>query len=389
MVSHTFKYCLLHNGCDALEADSNDVREVLEKQLEFVSSSLEEADLIVYLACTFSQEKESNYTREVMKICGLSDNRPVIVSGCYLEESLVMPNLFYCPRKEIGKVVSDLFDVQIYDSNDHVYSFIPSNGIITISEGCLGRCTYCSIRLVRGSLRSRTIGHIIRDIGELSGRFSVLKLISQDIGAYGQDLGLSIWHLLKKIFEGFPEIDIELGPIGPEWLISSKDEDMALLSQKNISGNIHIPLQSASNKVLKRMGRKYSYEEFENLLDRLDRMGIKNISSDLLAGFPGESEQDHFRNIDFLRSHKLAFAQFFMYESRKGTIAANMPQISREVKMRRTIDLITEYMLLTANDRKTDISSLIMKNEEFFFNTNISFIKGDKDDCGTAIEPCS
>ncbi|MBW2000110.1 MAG: radical SAM protein [Deltaproteobacteria bacterium] len=364
-------YCVLHNGCDPLEVDAAGVRRRLRDTLGLIPAPVEEADLVVFMGCTFSQQKEEEFERHLVSLCQPSNGRLVIASGCYLEKAMRCPNVKYCRASEIVELVASTLDLAPISQGSASLPIQAGSGIVLVSEGCYGCCTFCSVRLVRGQHRSRPVNEIIQDIRVLFHHNGSVKLAGQDVAAYGRDIGKTLWDLLLTISEEFPNIQVELGPLGPEWLIRSKNDELSLLASKNISGNVHVPLQSASNTVLRRMQRRYTYEEFGNLWGRLCQVGVQKLSTDLMAGFPGETIEDHEKTLDFLATHRLAFAQVFMYEPRPGTEAALREPLPRRTRMERTMELIAAYLSTSARFRSVDIENLALSTSEMLFNTNV------------------
>jgi len=366
------RFCILHNGCDPLEVDAAGVRRQLRDMLGLSPAPVEEADIVVFMGCTFSRQKEEEFERQLVNLCHSSNGRIVIASGCYLGQTVRHPRVKYCRPSEIADVVAGALGLTLSIE----YTPLPiqaSSGIVVVSEGCYGQCSFCSVKLIRGQHKSRPVNEIIRDIRLLLNHNTSVKLAGQDVAAYGRDLGKTLWDLLLAIFEEFPDLKVELGPLGPEWLIRSKNNELSLLANENIAGNIHVPLQSASNVVLRKMRRRYTYEEIDNLWKRLCQVGVRNLSTDLMAGFPGETARDHERTLEFLETHPLAFAQIFMYEPRPGTEAAELQPLPKRQRLERTMDLIATYLCASAKFRGVAIQALVSNTDEMLFNTNVQF----------------
>ncbi len=364
-------YCVVHNGCDPLEADAAGVRRELENMLGLRPALAEEADVLVYMACTFSRQKEEEFERTLTDFCRSSNGRLVIASGCYLRDGVSHPNLKYCRTDAIVKVVSNALDLPQALAPRETPRSKAGTGIVVISEGCYGCCAFCSVKLVRGQHRSRPLQEVLDDIGRIWHGNGSVKLAGQDVGAYGRDQGNTLWGLLTAASERFPGLKVELGPLGPEWLIKSATTELTRLGSASVTGNIHVPLQSASDNVLNKMRRHYSYDEFNGLWARLCEVGVQNISTDLMAGFPGETQDDHEETLGFLRTHNLAFAQIFMYEPRPGTEAERYNTLSKRTRVKRTMELIAEYLHASARFRAASVEELISATDGMLFNTNV------------------
>ncbi len=369
----THTYSVLHNGCDPLEADAAKVRHQLQDVLGLVAASPEQADVLVYLGCTFSHQKEQQFEQALVRICTPSNGRLVIASGCYLKESLPHLNLKFSPKEKIVALVAQTLGLQLPSPAIQTSWARAGNGIVVISEGCYGQCAFCSVRLARGQHRSRPLDDVMGDIHRTWDGKAIIKLAGQDVAAYGRDRRATLWELLRAIGHRFPHLQVELGPLGPQWLIKTELGDLALLASQSVVGNVHVPLQSASNAVLKRMKRKYTYKQFEALWVSMDRVGVKNLSTDIMAGFPGETLEDHERSLEFLRTHRLAFAQIFMYEPRPGTTASQCEALPKRIRMERTMELVAEYLRASAEFRGTGLDRLVSSSQGMLFNTNVQF----------------
>lgn len=198
---------------------------------------------------------------------------------------------------------------------------------IKTSTGCLSECSYCAIRHATGPLISKSLERITNEFNEgLSKGYKSFFLSGEDVGAYGQDIGLSIVDLLNSLFNFDEKYELEIHDFSPKWLI----EYFPYLSQimKNNHdriGLLGIPVQSGSEKILKLMKRDYSASALKNCLISL-RQTIPNIKlmTHVMIGFPGEDENDFGKTIDLLDSVKFDLVHIFRYSDRTGTKAAEL-----------------------------------------------------------------
>ena len=338
-------FYISHTGCDSAEYDSNKICYQLQSDLGLTSTNRENADIIIILGCTFTQQKEEEFKNDIENTINFVKAELIIVSGCYLSKSVINKKVVYAKKENIIKVIRDY--LHIYSKNVPKKTNLANSQspIIAISEGCYGDCSFCSVKKVRGHHQSRRVSDILSDTENALISHDTIRFVGQDIAAYGRDQEITLGDLLRETFKAFPAIKLELGSLNPQWLAKLNMDNLSLLNSPNIIGNIHIPLQSASERVLKRMNRGYTYEEYLSLWLKLkDDIGVDNLSTDIISGFPGESEKDHLETLEFLRSNKLSFIQIFMYDPRPGTIAANYSQLPREIRLKRTLDLIAEYV---------------------------------------------
>jgi tRNA A37 methylthiotransferase MiaB len=211
-------------------------------------------------------------------------------------------------------------------------------------------------------------------VAEASAVYPVIKLAAQDVAAYGRDCSVTLGSLLRALFKEFPSIKVKLGPLNPEWLMKSSDGDLGLLGRNNMVGNIHIPLQSASDAILRPMNKRYPYRAFAALWEKLLRLGVTSLSTDLMAGFPGERQRDHEMNLEFLETHRLEFAQIFMYQPRPGTQAATYKQLPYRIRLERTVDLIAKYIGAYMRFHGIALNQLLCGKQIIPpFNSNVDF----------------
>lgn len=331
------------NGCESLRFDIQKVSEDLALRGFLQTNDAEDALITLVFGCTFTHQDEIRFKELVNDLASKrNDGQLIIVTGCYLEEE-AREGIVFTRRQSVGVVLDAILKDEVKGldfSPPRVGKVLP---FVAISEGCYGHCAFCSIRFVRGRHRSRPLEVVLMDVQRAFEACGRVKLVGQEIAAYGEDTDSSLPSLVRRIFMEYPGIRIELGSLGPKWMMRFSDADLKVFAGNGFEGNIHLPLQSASDSILKRMVRSYTYAEFIDLLDRLKRQGIERFSTDLMAGFPGETEADHEANIRFLEENPFNFAQIFMFEPRPGTVAAAMDQLPRDLRLRRTLELIATY----------------------------------------------
>ncbi|MCJ7447735.1 MAG: radical SAM protein [Bacteroidales bacterium] len=360
-------YSIVQNGCEATLFNFENTLNYLLKDFHLEMASMNKADLVIFFTCTFSRQKEEE-TNEIIKNLLDSGERHIIVTGCYLGQPYVEKNIYYIRVKDLKDFISEfLKDRKKANTENLSFTFSP---VVSISEGCFGRCTYCSIRLIKGLHRSRPIEDIVADIKKrLEHKY--IKLVGEDIAGYGLDIDSNLKKLIDRITILFPDIAIRLGSLNIKLLKNYTEEELLLFTHPNIEGNIHIPIQSASDKILRKMQRDYTLKEYESIYSKLRVLGINKISTDLISGFPFEDESDHKKNIELVDRFRFEYLQVFMFEERPGTSASIMPQLNEEIKKQRTIELIIAYLKSYASMHNLSYSELVKKPK--IFNTNITF----------------
>ena len=208
---------------------------------------------------------------------------------------------------------------------------------VSIMYGCNNFCTYCIVPYVRGRERSRMPEDIIREVKELvEAGYKDITLLGQNVNSYGKDLdgGYDIAYLLNEISRLEGDFWIHLMTSHPK---DASDRLIEALSCKTSANHFHLPLQSGSNDVLKRMNRHYDIERYLSIIDKLRAQSPDiTLTTDIIVGFPGESEEDFERTLDIIRSVEYDSVYSFIFSPRKGTPAYAMTdQISDEIKKAR------------------------------------------------------
>jgi tRNA A37 methylthiotransferase MiaB len=228
---------------------------------------------------------------------------------------------------------------------------------IRVARGCASECSYCAIRIGAGPLRSKPLDDVLREFETgLDGGSRLFNLTAEDVGAYGQDIGLNVVDLLKPILEHKGDFRVTWGDFGPRWLIEQRSDLQSLLiSHKDKLGTIGFPIQSGSERILELMKRGYTADESRDCLLALRRAAPDlRIVSHVILGFPGETRRDFLDTCEFVRSIGFARVQPFTYSVRPGTEAAELPgQLSSLVKAMRTWEFRARVRLPGVGPRAT------------------------------------
>ncbi|MBO7390529.1 MAG: tRNA (N6-isopentenyl adenosine(37)-C2)-methylthiotransferase MiaB, partial [Clostridia bacterium] len=223
-----------------------------------------------------------------------------------------------------------------------IYRTSGTNAWINIMYGCNNFCTYCIVPYVRGRERSRSITEVIADVKQvLSEGYKEITLLGQNVDSYGNDLndGTSFASLLKKISDLPGKFRLRFMTSHPKDF--SPEVVDVIAASRNICHNIHLPIQSGSNEILRRMNRKYTARQYLEIVDYIkEKMPDVGITSDIMIGFPGETEEDFLATCDLVRKVRFSNAFTFVYSPRKGTPAATMEQIPADIKKSRITRLV-------------------------------------------------
>jgi len=347
-------------GCTANKVDTQIMRAILERDgfKTTTDSRLEGmADAVVINSCTV---KDRTHNRIVKRSASLS-GRPLVVAGCLAASSpqdlppnasLVSPSNVELISEAVKEAISGRRAVFIDGTGRRApdKACLPIKqweGVIaavSVSEGCVGHCTYCSTRTARGGLHSFSAEAVAKKVkSHVEAGAREVWLTSQDLGAYGKDRDRksTLSGLLEKIFstcEGLPEFRIRAGMMNPNHFMDESVLEGVLekFEDPRLFKFFHIPVQSGSDRVLKLMGREYSSSDFLEIVSRIrDRFPECTIATDVILGFPGESDEDFAKSMELVRTTRPFVLNISKYSPRPGTPAAGLKQIlQRTVKER-------------------------------------------------------
>lgn len=348
----------------------------------------QDADYIIINTCSVKMVTEQRMLSRIEKLMEFKkEDSKIIVSGC----------LGATNPDEIKKINEDLIVVdtklenicEAIGLNAHSFSprIVPDKenkniSIIPISVGCLSNCTYCATKLARSKLESYPIKEINSAFKRAIRNSKEILITSQDLGCYGLDKGTNLVELIKTLLKNEGDYRIRLGMLSPEHFMKFKEEFMKLYSDKRLYKFLHLPVQSGSNFVLKEMKRLYTVEEFKELVSfaRSKVPGI-SIATDIIVGFPGETDDDFNKTLDLLKEVKPEIVNIARYGKRKGTKAAIMEnQISEAVKKERSriVSSLCKNQRLNKNkkflDRKMDVLIINKNSNNEYLGRNDYYI---------------
>ncbi|WP_422448910.1 tRNA (N6-isopentenyl adenosine(37)-C2)-methylthiotransferase MiaB [Thermoanaerobacterium sp. DL9XJH110] len=354
------KYKIITWGCQMNIHDSEVISGVLQKLGYCPADSLKEADIIILNTCCVRENAERKVYGRIAQLKQLKQKNPnliLAVSGCMIQQPHVvehisenlpyvdllfgihnvhkLPELIENARQASSPVVEIARETSDIEENLPMIRDDKIKAWVTITYGCNNYCSYCIVPYVRGREKSRRPQDIIAEINGLAREgFVEINLLGQNVNSYGKDLDepITFPELLRRVnaIEGIERIRFTTShpkDLSDELILAMKECD-------KVCEHIHLPVQAGSNRVLKNMNRKYTREHYMDLVKKL-REAIPDISitTDIIVGFPGETEEDFMETIDLVRRVEFDSAYTFMYSKRKGTPAAEMEdQVDEEVK---------------------------------------------------------
>ncbi len=341
------KYSILTMGCQLNENDSEKMAGMLEKMGYSHIEDYKLADLVIFNTCCVRENAEERLFGKIGEIKNLKQNRNVIlaIGGCMMQEegmlkkikksypfvdvifgTHTMQNL---PENIYKAIIENEKVKDILDIDGEIYEGLPikrnSNykASVTIMYGCNNFCTYCIVPYVRGRERSRKPEKILEEIeGLAQNGYKEVTLLGQNVNSYkGNNKIKNFADLLNETckIEGIERVNF----ISPHPKDFTDDVIYTIGKNPKISRIIHLPLQSGNSKVLREMNRKYTKEEYLELVNKMKKQ-IPDVvfSTDIIVGFPGETDEEFEDTLDVVK--KVNFEQIFMfiYSKRDGTIAA-------------------------------------------------------------------
>lgn len=345
-------------GCKVNFVESLALEERLRKAgFEIVDSNEEICDIFILNSCSVTNESDKKSRQALSRNRKMNPDNYSVIMGCYSQvskdELLENKNVNLVVGNKDKLDISYLMNLgkdkgeKVYDISKYIeFEDLPlhgtgekTRGFIKIEDGCDNFCSYCIIPFARGRVRSRSIESIKKEATSLGQNAKEIVITGIEVASYGKDLkDVTLIDAIEAVHEAAPNVRIRLSSLE----ISVITDDF-LRRLKNISqfcDQFHLSLQSGSDNVLKAMNRKYNKETFEKKVD-LIRAYYPNagITTDIIVGFPGETEEDHESTVQYLKDLKLSRIHIFPYSVRKGTKAADMEQVDGNIKIRRKNEL--------------------------------------------------
>ncbi len=331
-------------GCRLNEAEleswSNDF---MQKGHE-LSLHYDDADVIIFNSCSVTAEADRKSRNLINRIHKRNPTSKLVVTGCYaslqarrvrehLGVDLVIPNE---AKDNLVETILDHYqgeDVPTSKARGHyLFDRGRHRAFIKIQDGCRYRCTFCIVTVARGEERSRPLPDIIDEINRHYDQ-GVLEVVitGVHVGGYGSDTGSNLYRLISEILEKTAIPRIRLASVEP-WDLGINFFE--LFTDDRLMPHIHLPLQSGSDSVLRRMARRCKTSEFADLVEKAkSTIPLINITTDIIAGFPGETEKEWKETLEFVEKMQFGGVHVFSYSIREGTKAALMSeQLSKAAK---------------------------------------------------------
>ncbi len=367
------KYFLRTYGCQMNVHDSEEIKYYLEKLGYEYSDTLEDADIVVLNTCAIrenAKDKVFGYLGRCKHLKKIKKDLIICLCGCLTQQpsevETIMDKHKYVDivigthnLSELPKLIVEANgkqNIEVYSNSDKVFENVKYSrdskisAWINIQLGCDKFCTYCIVPYTRGRERSRKMEQILEEVQELKKQgYMEITLLGQNVNAYGKDLnlGYDFATLLEETAKiGIPRVRFVTSH---PWNFTDKMIDV-IAKYPNIMPYIHLPVQSGSDEILKKMNRRYTVEEYKKLFDTIkEKVQNVSITTDIIVGFPNETEEDFKRTLDIVDYCKFDGAFTFIFSPRVGTAAALMEdKISKEEKeerLHRLNEVVNKYSL--------------------------------------------
>ena len=352
-------YFITTYGCQLNVHESEKLAGVLQKRGFLPADKLEDADIIVFNTCAIREGAEDRVFGNVGALKKLKKEHKekiIAVCGCMTQQKAKAEKLYQVfpfidiifgtsnlhkfekfLDKKTKRILAYDEDFNLEGENMPFYRTSGENAWVNIMQGCNNFCTYCIVPYVRGRERSRPHEDILKEVKEaVNSGYKLITLLGQNVNSYGKDCGeISFAELLTKVASIDGDFKIAFMTSHPKDLTSEVIDVVA--NNKKLLKEIHLPVQSGSNSVLERMNRKYTVEKYLSIIEEIKtKIPDVRITTDIIVGFPGETEEDFEKTCSLIRKVKYDGIFAFMFSVREGTVAEKMnDQVPFEIKNRR------------------------------------------------------
>ena len=344
---------VINLGCKVNAYETESTAQMLEAEGFERTENAEEADVTVIFTCAVTNTAAAKSRKQIHRARRSRPDSVIAVAGCYaqidpeaLKEADILIGTAHKPllTQYIRQFLRDRIPVRDITDLSGI-AFEPmyadrfeerTRAFLKIQDGCDQFCTYCVIPYARGRERSMEPDAVLREIRKLSSSHREIVLAGIHTGRYGKEHGITLTGLLKRILDEVPELQrIRISSIEVTELT---DEFLEFLAeQPRIARHLHIPVQSGCDTVLARMGRPYTTEQYYDRLCQIRELVPDiSLSTDLMVGFPGETDAEFDETLAFIRKCRFSFLHVFPYSLRKGTAAEKLPDhCEPEIKKQR------------------------------------------------------
>ena len=340
-------------GCRLNEAELEQWATAFKGAGDQITTTPDDADVMVMNTCAVTREAVRKSRQKLQRLQRDNPAAKLVVSGCYSELApasdmaelgvdLVVPNtkkdnLVALTREAF--VQPDMPQAATIPATTALFNRNRHRAFIKIQDGCRYRCTFCIVTVARGAERSRTISEIVEEVRALQSEdVKEVVLTGVHVGGYGSDLDTDLASLVKALIDDTDIPRIRFASVEP-WDLSENFLD--LFENPRVQPHMHLPLQSGSDTVLRRMARRCKTHAYDELTTALVKAVPNfNITTDIIAGFPGETDEEWRESLAFIETQRFGHIHAFTYSEREGTKAASLPDsVPMAVRQERSREL--------------------------------------------------
>ena len=360
-------------GCSLNSADSDvmigRLREIGAQRVE----DIEQSDVVILNTCGVKEPTEDKIIHRLEELG--EDTRPVIVAGCLSKISLerireanpdyaaiLGPQATESVNEIVLRVLGGergILHLESTDVSKLRWLEAPAEGVICtvpICEGCLGSCSYCAVKFARGRVKSHSEMEICLAVQKCTrAGYREIRITSQDLGAYGFDIGSDLVTLMRRVDEIPGQHRFRLGMFNPNLVAESISSLLQVMKSDHFFKFFHVPLQSGSDTILSAMGRLYTLRDWEGVIRTIrEHFRDATIATDVIVGFPGESQEDFELTMDVIRRARPPIVNISKYGDRPGTAASkSSSKVETFVKKQRSRRLTTLVNKIQLEDNKS------------------------------------
>jgi threonylcarbamoyladenosine tRNA methylthiotransferase MtaB len=386
-------------GCRATQADGAALETLLSGKGLEAAAERSHADLVVLNTCTVTAAADEDVRQTLRRVHRENPCARILVTGCYAqrapEELAGMPGVEWVVGNSHKTQIAELVGSAPYHGNIHVGDIFAQHDFLSapvedaagdrtrpnlkIQDGCNNRCSFCIIPFVRGRSRSAPAEQVIEQVRHLSARYREVVLSGINLGRWGREPGshVRLADLIRRLLDETEVERLRLSSVEP---MDFSDDLLGLMAASpRIARHVHAPLQSGSDRILRRMHRKYRPRHYADRIAKARKlMPDCAVGADVMVGFPGETEADFEESRRFIDSLPFTYLHVFTYSERPGTPAAEMPdavpmpvrkernRILRELAARKNLDFRRSMVgrtlsVVTLNEPGTALSGNYLK----------------------------
>ena len=350
-------------GCKVNIYESNALKEEFQRRGFEVLDAEDDCDIYVINTCSVTNMADSKSRKMIRRCIKMNPNAIICAIGCYVQTnddakeiegvdilvgngnkaSIVdkVVDLVNRGVKEKNIDILDILNISEYEALG-VTTYDHTRAFVKIEDGCNQFCAYCIIPFARGNVRCKDSDSVIEELKNITEKcYKEVVLAGIHTGRYkDKEKNVNLSRLVRRILNEVPELkrlrlsSIEINEIDDDFIQMMKESEI-------LANHLHLPLQAGSNKTLKNMGRPYDLSYFKEKIDRIRSVRPDiSISTDIIVGFPYETDEDFKETMEFSKEIGFSKIHVFPYSKRKGTRAAEMPQVNDKVKKDRALELI-------------------------------------------------